>query len=98
MKSHLSVLAVLLSGMAVLPLGCAQPSQQPATGDSAVVKGNTGASLQSWNDGAAKEAIIEFVARVTDPTSPDFVPEPERIACPCYKPHPPRRFMHLHRP
>jgi hypothetical protein len=28
----------------------------------------------------AKESIIEFVARVTDPASPHFVPEPERIA------------------
>jgi phosphoglycolate phosphatase-like HAD superfamily hydrolase len=81
MKSHLSVMVVLLSGMAVLPLGCAQPSQQPASRDSdPTAEAITAASLQSWNAGAAKEAIIEFVARVTDPASPDFVPEPERIA------------------
>ena len=36
--------------------------------------------LPSWNDGAAKTAIVDFVARVTDPAGPDFVPEPERIA------------------
>ncbi len=36
--------------------------------------------LQSWNDGDAKQAILGFVARVTDPASPDFVSEPERIA------------------
>jgi len=36
--------------------------------------------LESWNDGAAKSAIIDFVTKVTTPGSPDFVPEPERIA------------------
>jgi phosphoserine phosphatase len=36
--------------------------------------------LPSWNDGPAKTAILEFVARVTKPGSPDFVPVPERIA------------------
>jgi hypothetical protein len=36
--------------------------------------------LPSWNDGTAKQAIIDFVARVTTPSSPSFVPIPERIA------------------
>jgi len=36
--------------------------------------------LPSWNDGAAKKAIIAFVERVTKPGSSDFVPVPERIA------------------
>jgi hypothetical protein len=36
--------------------------------------------LPSWNDGAAKTAIETFVAKVTTPGSPDFVPVPERIA------------------
>ncbi|KAF1710514.1 haloacid dehalogenase [Pseudoxanthomonas kalamensis DSM 18571] len=36
--------------------------------------------LPSWNDTAPKEAVIEFVARVTTKGSPDFVPVPERIA------------------
>lgn len=36
--------------------------------------------LPSWNEGAPKKAIIDFVARVTRSGSPDFVPEPERIA------------------
>jgi len=37
-------------------------------------------SLPSWNDGNAKQSIVEFVAKVTDEGSPDFVPPPERIA------------------
>ena len=36
--------------------------------------------LPSWNDGKAKQSIIEFVSKVTKAGSPDFVPVPERIA------------------
>jgi phosphoglycolate phosphatase-like HAD superfamily hydrolase len=36
--------------------------------------------LPSWQDGPAKRAIVDFVARVTARGGPDFVPEPERIA------------------
>jgi phosphoserine phosphatase len=36
--------------------------------------------LASWNDGAAKQSIIDFVKRVTTEGSPDFVPVAERIA------------------
>jgi len=36
--------------------------------------------LPSWNDTAPKKAIIAFVARVTKPGTPDFVPVPQRIA------------------
>jgi phosphoglycolate phosphatase-like HAD superfamily hydrolase len=39
-----------------------------------------GDPLPSWNDGPAKAAIVEFVARVTTPGSEDFVPAPQRIA------------------
>lgn len=36
--------------------------------------------LPSWNDTAAKQAIIDFVEKVTEEESPDFVPPAERIA------------------
>ena len=36
--------------------------------------------LPSWNEGPAKQAILNFVAKVTREGSPDFVPAPERIA------------------
>jgi hypothetical protein len=36
--------------------------------------------LGSWNDGKAKQSILEFVKKVTTPGSPDFVPPAERIA------------------
>ncbi len=36
--------------------------------------------LPSWNDGLAKQAITDFVMRVTAAGGPDFVPPAERIA------------------
>lgn len=36
--------------------------------------------LPSWNEGAAKSAILDFVARVTKEGGADFVPPAERVA------------------
>lgn len=36
--------------------------------------------LPSWNEGAAKQSIVDFVKATTKKHSPDFVPETERIA------------------
>lgn len=36
--------------------------------------------LPSWNEGAAKQSIVEFVEKVTNEDGPDFVPVAERIA------------------
>jgi len=39
-----------------------------------------GESLPSWNEGSAKRAIVDFVARATDESGQDFVPPAQRIA------------------
>jgi hypothetical protein len=36
--------------------------------------------LSSWNDGPAKNSVVQFVAKVTGAGSPDLVPPAERIA------------------
>jgi phosphoglycolate phosphatase-like HAD superfamily hydrolase len=36
--------------------------------------------LPSWNDGAAKKSIVDFVTRVAAPGGPNFVPAEQRIA------------------
>ena len=36
--------------------------------------------LPSWNDGATKSAVTDFVQRVTNKSSPDYVRPAERIA------------------
>ncbi|MBI5315193.1 MAG: haloacid dehalogenase-like hydrolase [Nitrospirae bacterium] len=37
-------------------------------------------ALPSWNDGAVKQSVVEFVAKVTKEGGQDFVPPAERIA------------------
>jgi len=44
------------------------------------MSGRAGGFTASWNDGSAKTAIVDFVARVTKEGAPDFVPAAERIA------------------
>ena len=41
---------------------------------------STTETLPSWNEGPAKQAIVDFVKATTDTSSPDFVPPEERIA------------------
>jgi hypothetical protein len=36
--------------------------------------------LQSWNDTASKQSVLNFVRKVTTEGSPEFVPVPQRIA------------------
>jgi phosphoglycolate phosphatase-like HAD superfamily hydrolase len=60
--------------IAALLAACSpRPAGPPAAG-------STPDPLPSWNEGPARDAILGFVERVTDPASSDFVPEPERIA------------------
>jgi hypothetical protein len=64
----------LIAVLALIVLSsCGQPSDPHSAGISED-------PLPSWNEGETKEAILDFVTRVTDPASPDFVAEPERIA------------------
>jgi haloacid dehalogenase-like hydrolase len=85
MKSSASVLGmsrrVLLSALSALPALAILPtistSAQGSTSGDPLPRGEL---LPSWNDTASKNAIITFVDRVTQQGSPDFVPEPERIA------------------
>ncbi|MGM4886050.1 HAD family hydrolase [Tardiphaga sp. 11_C7_N12_6] len=58
-------LLALLFALSVIDVAAAQPSTDP---------------LQSWNDGAVKKSITDFVSRVTTEGGPDFVPIAERIA------------------
>ena len=65
----------LLSALAVLPM-----SESLLAVTARAQTGAAGAALPSWNDGATKQAILNFVAAVTREGSPDFVPPAERIA------------------
>jgi hypothetical protein len=64
----------LLSTLAALPAFVALLRTGSALAQAA------GGTLPSWNDGAVKTSITNFVARVTTQGGPDFVPPAERIA------------------
>jgi phosphoglycolate phosphatase-like HAD superfamily hydrolase len=57
----------VLVALGLIMVGCAQAFAQTDP-------------LPSWNDGAAKKAIVEFVQTTTTQGSPKFVPPAERIA------------------
>jgi phosphoserine phosphatase len=71
--SHAINRRLLLARLAVLPTLSAWPLHNPARAQAAD-------PLPSWNDGRAKQSILEFIAAVTREGSPDFVPVPQRIA------------------
>lgn len=47
---------------------------------SSLALANSEDPLPSWNDGKARQSIINFVSKVTEPGSPDFVSADKRIA------------------
>jgi phosphoserine phosphatase len=56
-------------------------SDQAGAGEVAASQaGLAGDPLASWRAGASKQAILEFVERVTSEGSPDFAPPDERVA------------------
>ena len=66
----------LLATMALLPALSAPffPGSAPAQ------TATSGGALPSWNDGRAKQAIIDFVRLTTDPSSPSHARAEDRIA------------------
>jgi hypothetical protein len=48
--------------------------------DSTETVGTSGDPLPSWNDGALKKDIIDYVTKVTKEGTPDFIPVENRIA------------------
>jgi phosphoglycolate phosphatase-like HAD superfamily hydrolase len=73
LKTNRRALFAALGAISILsapPLALSTLAEAPSTVD----------ALSSWNDGAAKAAIIDFVKVTTDKATPDFVPPEERIA------------------
>lgn len=69
----------LLIFLLAIFLGCgSDTSQKDDLPGSTTLKKN---SLTSWNEGAAKTAITEFVSKTTTPGSLEYIPVADRIAC-----------------
>jgi len=65
----------LVSSLVLLPALSATVVSSPA-----LAQTTPNEPLASWNEGRAKQAIIDFVHTTTDRSSPKFVPPDERIA------------------
>ena len=61
----------LLGGLAALPA-------LPRLLDARAAQAQAAMPLASWNDGPAKQAILDFIRATTDPSSKDFAPPEER--------------------
>jgi phosphoserine phosphatase len=57
-------------------IGCNKPAQENTSVDTTAVVD----PLPSWNAGAVKVALVEYVKKVTDSLSADFIPLEDRIA------------------
>jgi phosphoserine phosphatase len=78
MKSRLVVFALLFA-LLMLPSCSTNPaSSNSNTGQPAATAAAD--PLPSWNDGAAKKAIVDFVRVTTDKSSPNFVRPEDRVA------------------
>ncbi len=66
-----TMFAASLAGAVFLIVGAGSAAAQQSTGPD---------PLPSWNETAAKQAILQFVKKTTTVDSPDFVPPAERIA------------------
>jgi hypothetical protein len=60
----------LLPALSVPFFPASAPAQTPTSGG----------LLPSWNDGAAKQAILDFVRATSDRSSPSYVVPEDRIA------------------
>src|SRR5271170_6022675 len=74
-KSHSDGLSrrLVLGALAAVPT-------LPGLLDATAAEAEAEMPLASWNDGPAKQAILDFVRVTTDPSSKDFVPPQQRIA------------------
>jgi len=80
MKTRLALLSSLF--IIIVFAGCSNsPTPAPPTaGQPAATTAAVADPLPSWNDGPAKQAILDFVKTTTDKANPKFVPPEERIA------------------
>ena len=66
----------LLSTLALLPVLSAPLASVTASAQTTTSSG----ALSSWNEGPAKQVILDFVRDTTDQANPKFVPPEERTA------------------
>ena len=78
MKTRFSVVAIIFS--LFLVISCNTQVKEKDKKSEMKVENKLKDPLPSWNEGAVKQKIIDFVNTVTDPSNPDYVKPAERIA------------------
>ena len=71
MKHKVDLSILLLGAFTLIAFGCNNQQKAVSVKD----------PLPSWNDGASKKSIIDFVTKTTTQGNTDFVPVADRIAC-----------------
>ncbi len=72
---------LLFAVISVFTISCNQPQTKTETTKTETIADATADPLPSWNEGASKQSIIDFVTKTTKEGSADFVPVADRIAC-----------------
>ena len=75
MKLQLTTLIALYCLLA----SCAAPPEETRPQAPPAAPAASAVTLPSWNDGIAREAIVDFVTKTTRQGDADFVPPAERI-------------------
>jgi hypothetical protein len=78
MKIRLALLSLLF--LAIITVGCSTNPAPSTPSASPAISGAAADPLPSWNDGPAKQAIVDFVKTTTDRSNPKFVAPEDRIA------------------
>ena len=78
MKIRLALLSLLF--LAIITVGCSTNPAPSTPSASPAISGAAADPLPSWNDGPAKQAIVDFVKTTTDKSNPKFVAPEDRIA------------------
>ncbi len=78
MKIRLALLSLLF--LAIITVGCSTNPAPSTPSASPAAPGAAADPLASWNDGPAKQAIVDFVKTTTDKSNPKFVAPEDRIA------------------
>jgi phosphoglycolate phosphatase-like HAD superfamily hydrolase len=73
-------LLLLVASVMLALAACANPDSAPGTVGASSAGTPIGQALPSWQDGAARSAILKFVSDVTTTGSPQYVPPDARIA------------------
>jgi haloacid dehalogenase-like hydrolase len=79
MKTRLTLLATLFVAI-LITAGCSKAPAPSGSSAGSTASGQSTDPLPSWNDGPAKQAILDFVKATTDKGSPKLVPPEDRIA------------------